>query len=423
MTAVLAVLSAATLSAVPVIEINGANFRPMPVAVAPPILQDPAAKAAAAELDESLMFDLSATGIFQLLDRKSFLADSKEGITASSINFTRWSDVGAESLVKTQLALGDGNLRADARIFTVATGKEELKVSQEMPVKDARRLAHALADAIFKFFTHEPGAFQTHVAYSRSTGGNKDIWIADWDGRRAVQVTQGGLNLLPAIGRDGASVAFTSYRSGKPDIYFQRPGSQAVPIVKAGQMATGVAYSPDARRVAYSLASGDSSAQIWVAKADGSDAKPITNTSFFINSSPSWSPDGKQIAFVSNRGGTPQVYVMSADGSNARRVTFQGNYNQTPDWSPRGDLIAFTARDERNAFDLFTINVETGKVTRLTQDQGNNEEPSFAPNGRMIVFQSDRAGQWHLYVMTMDGTTQLPLPQEKGEYSTPSWGP
>jgi TolB protein len=423
MTAVLAALAAATLSQVPVIEISNANFRPMPLAVAPPIVQDPGAKAAVAELDESLMFDLSATGIFQLLDRKSFLADTKEGITASSINFARWSDVGAESLVKTQVALADGNIRADLRVFTVATGKEDLKVSQEMPPKDARRLAHALADAIFKFFTHEPGSFESHIAYSRSAGGNKDIWLADWDGRRAMQVTEGGLNLLPAIGRDGASVAYTSYRSGKPDIYFQRPGSKPASIVKAGQMATGAAFSPDGRRLAYSLATGDNSAQIWVAKADGSDAKVITNTPFFINSSPSWSPDGKQLAFVSNRGGTPQIYIMGADGSNARRITFQGNYNQTPDWSPRGDLIAFTARDERAAFDLFAVNVDTGKVTRLTQDQGNNEEPSFAPNGRLIVFQSDRAGAWHLYVMTTDGTTQLPLPEEKGEYSTPSWGP
>jgi TolB protein len=86
-------------------------------------------------------------------------------------------------------------------------------------------------------------------------------------------------------------------------------------------------------------------------------------------------------------------------------------------------LIAFTARDERNAFDIFTVNVENGKVTRLTQDQGNNQEPSFAPNGRLIMFQSDRSGAWHLHVMTPDGNTQLALPDQKGEYGTPNWGP
>ena len=113
---------------------------------------------------------------------------------------------------------------------------------------------------------------------------------------------------------------------------------------------------------------------------------------------------------------------MNADGSGVKRLTFQGNYNQTPDWSPRGDLVAFTARDERNAFDLFTVNVDTGKVTRLTQDQGNNEEPTFSPNGRLIMFSSNRTGTAHLWVMTADGNNQVPLPMEKGSWLTPDWG-
>ena len=114
---------------------------------------------------------------------------------------------------------------------------------------------------------------------------------------------------------------------------------------------------------------------------------------------------------------------MGADGGDAQRLTFQGNYNQTPDWSPRGDSIAFTARDERNAFDLFTVNVETGKITRLTQDPGNNEEPTFSPNGRMILFTSTRRGAPELCVMTWDGQNQLPLSMERGTYATPDWGP
>ena len=187
-------------------------------------------------------------------------------------------------------------------------------------------------------------------------------------------------------------------------------------------MATGVAYSADGRRVAYSLIEGDTS-QIWVADADGGNARRLTDSHYGLNASPAWSPDGRRLAFVSNRGGSPQVYVMNVDGGGVKRLTFQGNYNQTPDWSPRGDLIAFTARDERNAFDLFTVNVETGKVTRLTQDEGNNEEPSFSPDGRLIVFTSTRKGTPRLYVTTADGRNATPLPlDEKGSYLTPHWG-
>src|SRR5262249_11386894 len=147
-----------------------------------------------------------------------------------------------------------------------------------------------------------------------------------------------------------------------------------------------------------------------------------TNTEYFINSSPSWAPDGRRIAFVSNRGGSPQIYIMTANGSEARRITFQGNYNTTPSWSAPGDLIAFTARDEFGTFDIFTVNVDTGKVIRLTQNQGSNEEPTFSPNGRLIIFSSTRSGESHLYVMTPDGHSQLPLPMDKGSYYTPDWG-
>jgi TolB protein len=189
-------------------------------------------------------------------------------------------------------------------------------------------------------------------------------------------------------------------------------------------MVSGVAYSPDGSRIAYSVADGEN-AEIWVAAADGSGAKKLTDTRYFLNSSPSWSPDGKKLAFVSNRLGNPQIFIMGADGSEPFVVTHQGTYNTTPAWSPRGDLIAFTARDERNAFDIFTANIENPKavkITRLTQDAANNEEPSFSPNGRLVLFSSTRGGFRGLWVMTFDGNNQVALPLEKGEYTTPDWG-
>jgi TolB protein len=115
---------------------------------------------------------------------------------------------------------------------------------------------------------------------------------------------------------------------------------------------------------------------------------------------------------------------MNADGGEQRRITFQGNYNQTPQWSPRGDQIAFTARDERKVFDVFTVSPETGKVGRVTQDQGlTNEEPSWAPNGRLLVFTSDRNGLPQLVVSTPTGERQKVVTSDAAELATPAWGP
>jgi TolB protein len=115
---------------------------------------------------------------------------------------------------------------------------------------------------------------------------------------------------------------------------------------------------------------------------------------------------------------------MSADGddTSAKRITFQGNYNQTPTFSPRGNLIAFTARDEKNHMDIFTLDVKKGELKRVTQGQGENEDPSFSPNGRLLVFTTTRNGPRQVVVSNLDGTHQSVI-TAGGEYSAPSWGP
>lgn len=415
----LALVSSVALAQRPLIEISGANFRPMPLAVAVPQAQDDGAKAAAGEFDAALSFDLAACGLFQVLDRKSFLADAKEGVTASSIQFGRWTDVGAESLIKTQLSFDGTSLKGDLRLFAVAAGREELKASESVPVKEARKLAHRLANAVYKHYTRETGPFETHIAFTRKSPSGRDIYVADWDGKNAQRITESDVNVLPAL-VPGGGVAFTSYRNKKPFLFVVKGGETSQLIAK-GSMVTGAAFSPDGKRVAVSVSEGEN-AELYVAAADGSGMTKITDTKFFLNTSPSWSPDGKRLAFVSNRAGNPQIYVVGADGSAPKRLTFQGNYNTTPSWSPRGDVIAFTARDERNAFDIFTVNVESGKVSRLTQDASGNEEPVFSPNGRLVLFTSTRGGSRGLYVMTFEGNNQMALPMDKGDVNTPDWG-
>ena len=328
--------------------------------------------------------------------------------------------MGAEALVKTRLTVAGEELRADLVLYNVGSAKEELRLTERGPVTAPRRLAHRLADALYKHYTREPGPFASgRLVFVKQAGKMRSVWISDWDGSYAEAVATSGLDMLPDLSVNG-TVAYTSYRSGTPALWAQTPGGEAKRLDQGGRMATGVAFSPDGSRIAYSLAEGEG-AQIFVASADGSGAQKITDTAAFINSSPTWSPDGKRLAFVSNRFGTPQIFVMNADGSGVQRLTYQGKYNQTPVWSPRGDLIAFTARDEKNSFDIFTVEVASRKITRLTQGQGNNEEPTFAPNGRLVIFSSTRNGGQRLFVSTVDGRKQLALPMAEGRYLTPAW--
>ena len=193
-------------------------------------------------------------------------------------------------------------------------------------------------------------------------------------------------------------------------------------MVSLGDLASGGVYSPDGRSIAFT-ASVDGNSDVYVASADGGGIRRLTSDPA-TDTSPTWSPDGRRIAFVSSRSGNPHLYVMNADGTDQRRLTFKGNYNQTPRWSPRGDQIAFTARDERRVFDVFLVSPETGKISRVTQDQGRtNEEPSWAANGRLLVLVSDRGGRPQLVVANPAGDRQRVVTSDAGSVTAPAWGP
>ena len=407
----------------PTISMSGANFRPLPLAIAAPLFANgEASRPAAKELEETLLQDLSVSGLFELLDKKSFLADAKEGVLASGIKFSRWQDVGAEALVKVMIS-GSDPVYAEFHLYSTVSAKEELKQTFNGPASDVRRLAHKFADEVFRFYTREPGCFGTRLAFVRKVKGVKQVFVGDWDGKNASPISAVSMTLLPSWTPDGKKVAFTSYRSGNPDLYLYDFASAKTEGLfhRPSTLITGASFSADGRKVVFSMSDEEGNSHLWLAAQDGNNAKKITEGNS-INSSPSFSPDGRQIAFVSNRGGNPQIYLMPSEGGAAKRITWQGNYNQTPDWSPRGDLIAFTARDERNVFDLFTVDPASGKITRLTQDQGNNEEPSFSPNGRVMAFTSTRSGKSQLYVMSADGNSQRQMTFEEPVF-TPAWGP
>jgi TolB protein len=405
----------------PTLIIGSPSFQPLPIAVADFAAEgDPRA---GKELAEVVRGDLALSGLFDVLDPKGFLADPGEGFAPSSIRFARWSDVGADGLVRARVRKDGADQVADLHVYEVRAGRESLSQVVRAAATSPRLLGHRIADAVVKLYTREPGVFSTQLAAIRKARGLFELVLFDADGRNPrVLLSERSILLTPAWRPDGKELLLTSYRSGRPELWALRLSDRAFRRVGQTPNAMGGVYSPDGKLIAFTATEGGNS-DVWVMAADGTGARKLTHEPA-LDLSPSWSPDGKRLAFVSDRAGTPQIYVMNADGSGVRRLTFQGNYNQTPQWSPRGDLLAFTARDERKVFDVFVINPESGKIDRITQDQGRtNEEPTWAPNGRLVAFKSDRKGTAQLVVADPRGDRQTLVAGGVGELSAPAWGP
>jgi TolB protein len=400
----------------PVIDLSGGRIQAVPLALGRP-LGDPESGGA---VQGVLGQDLEKSGLFKLLDPVSFLASPTESLTAPE--FPKWRDVGAQALVK-MICKGDVDVTCDFRLFDVARGTEVLHGNYSGKRDSLRQIAHRFADDVVKYFTQEPGIFQTRIAYVRETESGKQVVVSDWDGANPQALTGASINLLPAWTPDGKTIAFTSFRDGSgAHIYTVDATSRAVkPLVMMGDFATGASWAPDGSKYVFSASVNDNT-DLYLSAPDGSAGKRLTDARG-IDISGSWSPDGKRIAFVSERAGSPQIYTMNADGTDVRRLTYQGNYNQEPAWSPKGDLIAFSGRDEHRTFDLYVVAVETGKVTRLTQNQGTNEKPTWSPNGRYVLFSSTRSGKRQLWITQPDGSNARAITNEKLGASDPAWGP
>ncbi|HXU64361.1 MAG TPA: hypothetical protein VN962_21820 [Polyangia bacterium] len=365
---------------------------------------------AAAEL---LSKDMDITGLFQILDPASFPAQlQSEGLNFSS---ALWSQVGAQAVLKMKVAGGT----VDGRVYVAARGDTAV-LSKTYRAGDTRDAVHEFANDVVKSFTGQPGVFGSRIALALTGHSAHEIALIDMDGGRTSVVTKmGSDSLLPAFSPSGGEIAFTSYLRGNPDLWIvSAGGGRARRVSKEPGLNTGATWS---RSGALALTmSYEGNSEIYrIDPTDGRIEARLTNNPA-IDSSPCFSPDGSQIAFVSNRQGSPQIFIMPANGGAPKRVTFQGKYNQTPRWSPRADKaqIAFTGRDEHGVFDLFLLDVRSGKIDRLTQGHGSNLDPTWSPDGRLLAYVSTRGG-----VFVQNPETHHEVHVWKGSAASPSWGP
>lgn len=376
----------------------------------------PEGDAVAREIAQVQAFDLSVAGPFKVLEPQSFLADLKaEGLT---IEPQKWKDVGALGVIKYRVTATD----IEFRLYEVAKGTNaSLTKTYKRGGTNTRQIVHRWCNEVVKFYTGEPGFFGSKITFTARGKKSSAIYAMDFDGANAYAVSNNSsTNILPAFSPSGAQIAYTSFMRGNPDLYVGPAGGGRPKKIAGYQgMNTGASWSPDGSKIAVTL-SKDGSPDIYIINAsDGSVVKRLTNDKA-IDTSPAWSPDGSSIAFVSDRNGGPQIFVVSASGGAARQVSFNGSYNTTPTWSPaKGKkIIAYTTRDG-GRYDIVTLDLDSKAMVRVTQGEGNNEEPSFSPNGRAIAFA--RTGQG-VFIANADGTGKA-VKVWSGSATGVDWGP
>lgn len=364
-----------------------------------------------------------------------WIMDSK-GLSGEE--YVQWRAIGSESL--TVAALTDDpqkGLTLSFKTFDISRGKEIL-AKQFTKINDYKATVRQYADYLLEAYTGKSGIFNSRLVFigRKTKASAKQIFMADFDGSNIVQITDGNYPHLSASwSPDGRYIAFTSYEFKNPEIFLYDTQTRIKKrLTNFAGLDSGANFSPDGKWIAYTSSRGDDT-DIFLMTPQGNNKKLFLEGSG-LDVDPRFSPDGKFIAFVSGRFGNPHIFVGNlANGGEAprvtgdKRLTYAGWYNATPSWSPESEKIAFAGYDKDiNRWDLFLMNPDGSQLERLTLKSGDNESPSFSPNGQLIVYQSNRVGESNskgpatLWLMNRDGSNQHKL-EIKGLYDavTPQW--
>jgi len=363
--------------------------------------------------------DLELCGFFAPIERQAFLT-SEIPLTLEEVIFKDWTAIGAELLLTGGYTCIGSRVEVEARLFDLFWGRQIMGKRFLGDIRHYREIMHRLAEAIIMKLTGEGGIFLTKLAFVSNRTGHKEIYVSDFDGQNAVQITQDkSIAMMPRWSPDGNKLLYISYKGGSgPMLYMIDLDLGRSKLISGRKgLNIGASWTPDGKKIALTL-STNGNPDIYLIDLSGKILKRLTDH-WAIDVSPTFSPDGKKMAFVSNRSGSPQIYVMELESGKVKRLTFEGKYNTSPSWSKQ-NRIAYASMNH-GSFDICTIDAEGGEPRYLTQDQGQNEDPSWSPNGRYIVFSSNRTGRYHLYIMTARGQNQRRITFVGGDHTAPSW--
>ena len=403
-----------------VINVDQGVTQPLPIAI-------PAFSGASVggQVSQVVTADLQRSGLFRPLDPNTFTQNRLD--VNLQPQFDQWKAISAQALLTGQVTNdGEGRLRVDFRLWDVYGESQMLGLQFFTTPENWRRIAHMVSDAVYERITGEKGYFDTRIVFISESGPAikrvKRLAIMDEDGANPIFLTNGSYMVLtPRFNPTAQMIAYMSYIGAKPRVYlFDLETGKQEMLGNFPNMTFSPRFSPDGNRVALTLESGGNS-DIYVMDLRSRSLQRLT-TDPAIDTAPSFSPDGRQITFESDRGGSQQIYVMNADGSGQRRISFGSGRNGTPVWSPRGDMIAFTKQD-KGRFDIGVMRAD-GTSERLISSGWEDEGPTWAPNGRVLMFTRSLQGGRGSQIWSVDVTgrneRRVLTP---GSASDPAWSP
>ncbi len=418
------------------VDVTRGNVEPLPIAV-----PDTAPASEATTMIGSLadiginiagvvIADLTRSGLFRSIDKEAFI--EKIGAGSMRPRFGDWRAIGSQALVTSHVELeSDGRIRVEFRLWDVFAESQMTGLRYVAPPQNWRRVAHLIADAVYGRLTGEKGYFDSRIVYIAETGPKtkrtKRLAIMDQDGANHRYLTNGeDLVLTPRFSPTRQEITYLAYYNDQPRVYLYNidTGKHEV-LGDFPNMTFAPRFSPDGNMVAMSLAENGNS-DIYLMDLRTRRVTRLT-THPGIDTSPSFSPDGAKITFNSDRGGSQQIYVMDTDGSDIKRISFGKGRYATPVWSPRGDLIAFT-KIGNGQFRVGVMRYD-GTGERLLTDSYQDEGPTWAPNGRVLMFfrqtpynERGEGGEMSVWSVDLTGYNERPV-TTPFEGSDPAWSP
>ncbi len=399
------------------VDVNKGDVQPLPIAV-------PAfGGARGADIAQVITANLERSGLFAPINPQAFI-ERQVDVTVQP-RFPDWKVLNAQALVNGQVTVEGGRLRVDFRLWDIYSEQQLLGLQFISTPENWRRVAHKISDAVYERLTGEKGYFDTRIVFVSETGGRlnriKTLAIMDQDGANPSYLTDGSYIVMsPRFSATSQEITYMTLRPEGSAIYlFNLETARRESIGQFPGMVYAPRFSPDGGRVAFSVERGGNS-DIYVMNLKSRTSARLTSDPG-IDTSASFSPDGTKIAFNSDRGGSPQLYIMNSDGTGVRRVSFGAGRYTTPVWSPVGDFIAFT-KQTGGEFHIGVMRPD-GTDERLLTTSYLDESPTWAPNGRVLMFSREvSGGPPRLWTVDVTGRILRPAPYP-GSGSDPAWSP